>query len=207
MIITAIEKQKKDKRYNIFIDGEFAFGVYEDTLGKYGLRKNDELDEKKIKEIKKSDEINFGKRVAYTYLSHQPRTEKEICNKLKQKKITEKSIEEIIKKLKELKFINDEEYAIQYLESRLERNPQGKRILEIKLIKKGINRELIKEILAEKYNPQTETEKALEVLKKYKKKVKAKDKYDLKRKCFAHLLSRGFEYDVINEALSLNEEF
>jgi regulatory protein len=206
MKITAIEKQKKGKRYNIFLDGEFAFGIYDDTLGKYGLRTNDELDEKRIKEIKKYDEISFGKRVAYTFLSHQPRTEKEIRDKLKLKKISEKSINEIINKLKELKFINDEDYAKQYLESRLERNPQGKRVLEIKLIKKGIDRNLIKDIIEEKYNPQTETEKALEVLKKYKKKVKSKDKYDLKRKCFAHLLSRGFEYDVINEALSLNEE-
>ena len=71
MKITGIEQQKKDKtRYNFFIDGGYMFALYDDTILKYGLRKGDALDEKQIKEMREYDEYNYGKRVAYNYLSY-----------------------------------------------------------------------------------------------------------------------------------------
>ena len=98
MKITKIEVQKKDKhRYNIFLDGSFAFGLYEDSVLKYGLRTKDELDEKKIKEMREFDEFGYGKKAAYSFLAYKPRSKKELVKKLKQKKISDKIIEDIIK--------------------------------------------------------------------------------------------------------------
>ncbi|HWQ81568.1 MAG TPA: RecX family transcriptional regulator [Ignavibacteria bacterium] len=204
MKITSIEKQKKEGRYNIFLDGEFAFGLYKETIYEFGLRVNDELDPKKAEEIKTRDEIGFGKRVAYRFLNYKQRSEKEVRKKLKEKKLSESSIDVVISSLKDLKYINDESYAKSYLQSKILRKPEGKRVLKMKLADKGIPKEIAENIISEQYPPETETEKAAELLKKYEKKVRAKTPVEKKQKCFRFLLSKGFDFDTINEVLRQN---
>ncbi|MBK8980736.1 MAG: hypothetical protein IPM38_00060 [Ignavibacteria bacterium] len=62
MRISRIEKQKKEKqRCNIFIDGIFSAGLYEDTIVKFGLRSGDEISEKEFEKIREYDEFNYAK--------------------------------------------------------------------------------------------------------------------------------------------------
>ncbi len=204
MKITSIEKQKKEGRYNIFLDGEFAFGLYKETIYEFGLRVNDEITPKQAEEIKTRDEIGFGKRVAYRFLNYKQRSEKEVRKKLKEKKLSDGSIDIVISSLKDLKYINDESYAKSYLQSKILRKPEGKRVLKMKLADKGIPKEIAENILSEQYPPETETEKAAELLRKYEKKVRAKTPAEKKQKCFRFLLSKGFDFDTINEVLRQN---
>jgi len=143
MRITKIQKQKKENRYSIFIDEEFAFGIYKDTVLKFGLRTKDILSNEKITEIKNHDEYFAGKKIALNFLSYRQRSEKEVRDKLKGKKISESNIENVINKLKELKYINDEQFAKMFLESKLFNKPQGKRLIQMKLAGKGIDKEVI----------------------------------------------------------------
>lgn len=204
MKITSIEKQKKEGRYNIFLDGEFAFGLYKETIYEFGLRVNDEITPKQAEEIKTRDEIGFGKRVAYRFLNYKQRSEKEVRKKLKEKKLSDGSIDIVISSLKDLKYINDESYAKSYLQSKILRKPEGKRVLKMKLADKGIPKEIAENILSEQYPPETETEKAAELLRKYEKKVRAITPAEKKKKCFRFLLSKGFDFDTINEVLRQN---
>jgi regulatory protein len=197
--ITSIEPQKRKGRFNIFLDGEFAFGADKETIYTFGLRKNDDLTEEKIKEITEYDEFNFGKKIAYNFLNYKPRTEKEIRKKLKEKKISESSIAKIITILKDLKYLDDNQYAKQYLEEKLANNPKGKRVIAMKLAEKGINREVIKSVVDTSYNEETEIKKAKELLAKYLKKVRAKSGLDKRQKCYRYLLSRGFDYEIVKE--------
>lgn len=206
MRITSIEKQKKEGRYNIFLDGEFSFGVYKETVYKFGLRINDELSEKKTEEIKRYDEIQFAKKVAFRYLSYKPRTEKEVIKKLREKMISTSSINTVMNFLKELNYINDEEYSKRFLESTLRLKPSGKRNISLKLRKKGISREITDKILKEEYKPDNETSKAIDVYRKYLKKLKAKSSEEKKQKCFRYLISKGFDYETVREVMKINEK-
>ncbi len=135
MKITKIEAQKKDRhRYNIFIDGSFAFGLYEDSVLKYGLRSGDELNEKKIIEMREFDEFGYGKKAAYSFLAYKPRSKKDLVKKLKQKKVSDKIIDDIIELLEKQKYLNDEIYARNYLEDKLNSKPIGKRLAKMKLL-------------------------------------------------------------------------
>lgn len=203
MKITSIEKQKKEGRYNIYLDGEFAFGAYRETVFNFGLRVNDELDEGRVREIREYDEIGYGKKTAYRFLNYKPRSESEIRKKLKEKKLSPSSIEKVIASLKDLNFLNDEQYAGMYLEEKLRNKPQGKRMISMKLAEKGISKNIIEKTIGEKYSEETETKKALIVLNKYKKKVKAKTQAEKKQKCFRYLLSKGFEYDIISSVMKI----
>jgi regulatory protein len=201
--ITSIEPQKRKGRYNIFLDGEFAFGADKETIYTFGLRKNDDLTEEKIGEIKNYDEFNFGKKIALNYLNYKQRTEKEIRKKLKEKKISEKSTDKIISILKDLKFLNDDQYAKMYIEEKLANNPKGKRVIAMKLAEKGISKEVINNVIDSKYSEDTEIKKAKELLSKYIKKVRAKSESDKKQKCYRYLLSRGFDYEVVKSACKI----
>ena len=205
MIITSIEEQKKKGRYNIFVDGEYAFGLYRETIYHFGLRPKDELDDKKIEELKSYDEINFGKKVAYRFLNFKPRSEKEVRSKLRSHKLSDESIDKIIDSLKEFKFINDEQYAKMFIESKVSLKPEGRRSLKIRLAQKGIGKETSEKTVEENYTEETEFQKAQDLFKKYKKKVKAKTPLEKKQKCYRHLLSKGFSFDLINRVLKIED--
>lgn len=201
--ITSIEPQKRKDRYNIYLDGEFAFGADKDTIYHYGLRKNDELGEDKTKEIKDYDEFNFGKKVAFHFLNYKPRTEKEIRKKLKEKKISENNSDRVINTLKDLKYLDDNQYAKLYLEEKLSNNPKGKRLISMKLTEKGISKEIISNVIGSQYDEEKEIKKAKELLAKYLKKVRAKSEMDKKQKCYRHLLSKGFDFDIVKTVCNI----
>ncbi|MCI0473131.1 MAG: RecX family transcriptional regulator [Ignavibacteria bacterium] len=205
MKITSIEHQKKEGRFNIFLDGEFAFGLYRETVYNFGLRVNDELTQPEIDRMRSEDELNFGKKVAFRYLNYKPRSEKEVRTKLLQKKISEKTIGEIITLLKDLKFIDDANYAKMYVESKVTLKPEGRRVLKMKLAGKGIEKELSQKTVEENYPEETEIKKAKDLINKYSKRVKAKNPADRKQKIYRHLLSKGFAYDVISMVLKIEE--
>jgi regulatory protein len=205
VIISSIEEQKKKGRFNIFLEGEYAFGLYRETIYHFGLRTKDELDEKRIEELKSYDEINFGKKVAYRFLNFKPRSEKEVRTKLKGHKLSDESIDKILDSLKEFKFVNDEQYAKMYIESKISLKPEGRMSLKIKLAQKGIGKETSEKTVEENYTEETEFQKALDLVTKYKKKVKAKTAIEKKQKCYKHLLSKGFSYDLINRVLKIEE--
>ena len=203
MKITKIEKQKKNaSRYSIYVEGEYSFGAYDDTLLKYGLRTGDELSDLQIEEIKNFDEFNYGKKVAYAYLSYKQRSRKEMEKKLKSKKLSDSSVVKIIEWLEELKYLNDEYYSKLFIENKISKKPLGKVMLKMKLGEAGIDKELIEKSLSENYPEEKEIEKARELLRKYMKKVRYKDEADKKSKCFKYLLSRGFTYGIVEEVIS-----
>ncbi len=203
MKITGIEQQKRDKnRYNFFVDGEYMFALFDDTILKYGLRKGDTLDDRKIREMKEYDDYNYGKRVAYNYLAYRQRSRKEIERKLKTKKISVKVTEKVIKWLEDLKYINDEEFAKHFIESKVQRKPIGRRMVERKLFQSGIEKETIQKAVTENYTPEMELEKADELIEKYIKKLRYKDEFDKKNKCFKYLAGRGFEFDIVEQIVN-----
>ncbi len=204
MKITKIEAQRKDKhRYNIFLDGSFAFGLYEDSVLKFGLRTEDELDEKKIKEMRDYDEFGYGKKAAYSFLAYKPRSKKELVKKLKQKKVSDSIIDDIIELLVKQKYLDDKSYAKSYLEDKLNSKPIGRKLAKLKLFEKGIDKELIETTIDENYSEDKEFELAAKLMEKFEKKVKYKDPADKKNKCYRYLISKGFDYETAGKVLKI----
>ena len=203
MIITAIEEQKRKGRYNIFLDGEYAFGLYKETIYDFGLRVKDVLTEEKAKDIRSYDEINFGKKTAVRFLNYKQRTEKEVRNKLRSYKLSDESVRTVMDFLKEYKFVNDENYAKLYVESKKLLKPEGRRTVKIKLAQKGINKEISEKSVEENYSEEEEIKKAKQLYLKYKKKVKGKNENDKRQKCYRYLLSKGFSFDVVGSVMKI----
>lgn len=202
MTITKIEKQKKNnKRYNLYIDGEFLCGIYDDTILKFGIASGDELTEKEINDIRNFDEYMYGKKAAFDYLSYRIRSISEIRKKLKTKKLTDENIDRVITHLTELGLVNDEDFARQLVSEKIKNKPAGRRSLEQKLYEKGISKDVSESVLNSILTDESEKELALKLYEKLKPKLKGLEKQEKKKKIYETLARKGFNYDIINEII------
>src|ERR1039457_1353386 len=110
--ITSIHRQKQDSaRASIFLDEEFAFGVCDQTVEQFRLRKGDYIDRELFEKITEFDYFIEAKRIAIAFLNYRGRSEKEIRERLQKEDIPEAIIWRVIEFLKEQKLIDDEAWS------------------------------------------------------------------------------------------------
>ncbi len=140
--ITALETQKRNPdRINVFLDGEFAFGVSR-FVGAW-LTVGQNIDEIKVESLISSDEKEKALQSALRFIGYKQRTESELIKKLNQLEYSAEIIESVILELKEKRYLDDDEFASQWIEIRGETKPRGKNLLKMELRKKGIAGEII----------------------------------------------------------------
>ena len=202
MLITKIEVQKKRKdRYNIFIDDEFRFGLDEGTLIKFDLRKGIEITQEEIEKIEKEEVNAKAFNTAANFLKTRERSKKEIRDKLKTKEYLPATIEKVLEKLERLNIVNDKRFAEVFVRDRMKLKPKGKRVLQMELMQKGINKDIIEEVLQDLVGNEQEIELAKKVLAKAEKKYSGFDKNVKRDKTIRYLLSKGFSYDIVEKVL------
>lgn len=204
-VITKITVQKKNtERYNIFLDygkgEEYAFSVDEDVFIKFNLKKGLELDEFALMEINYQDDIRKAYNDAVHFLSRKMRTEFEVRKFLQEKEVEEPIIQEVIHKLYEYKFLNDEEYALAFVRTQMNTTDKGVDVIRRELLEKGINPQLIVQAL-EEYPLERQITKAKELLEKSLQKKSKDSERILKQKSEQALLRKGFPFDVISIAM------
>lgn len=200
MKITAIEHQKKTKeRVNIFIDGEYSFGLPEKLLVDLNLYRGKEVSEKELQKYKKEDSLAKCLDKAYRFLSYRMRSEKEVRDKLLEK-YDAKTVQEAIKKLREYKYISDSEFARSWVQNRI--TGRSKRALKVELLKKGIKKEVIDEALSD-INSDAEYENALALVRSLRK-YQNLTREEAYKKVGGFLSRRGYSYEIIKKVI--NEE-
>lgn len=148
---------------------------------------------------------------ALRFLSYRTRSEKEVRDKLKvqsEKLKVENStviIDRVIQKLKEKKFINDEEFARLFVENRLRFKPRSLRLIKLELKQKGIDAEIIEKLMADRGSQVADD---LENAKKLveKKMERFRNKFGMTRdevyqKLGRYLTSKGFNWDTIKKSI------
>lgn len=197
MKITSITQQKKrEKRYNIFIDGEFAFGIDGVDMLYYKLKEGEELSEERYAFL--MDELAYVKArdEAMRYIGYKARTEKEVRDKL-YGEYSPEIIDRVAEMLKSYKMIDDAEYARLYVSDCLKLKGWGPRRILEELGRRGIGRELAEPCLDN--TGEQMSEKAEVLLEKRIKNTSIEPKEYKKHMDF--LLRRGFDHSTAKEAL------
>ncbi|WP_432663397.1 regulatory protein RecX [Wukongibacter baidiensis] len=198
--ITKLETQKRNKnRVSIYINDEFAIGVSRDIIYKLHIEEGKVIDKDYFEEIIKSEEQKKANEYAVKLLSYRPRSQKEIEDKMKQKGYDAEMIDKTIKWLREYNLINDEDFAKEYILSKSKK--YGSRRIKMELGRKGVNEEVINEILDEEIDYDKEYSIALECAKKKMKAYKGDERNAIYRKLASYLQRRGFSYDIISKIL------
>ena len=207
MVVTKIEYQKKDpNRVNLYVDNLFFLGISLDTLASENLYEGLEISEKVLGRIVKKDlEDRFLTRVM-NYLSRSPKTELQVYRYLRNLRYKKKNVwfkddldiewenlfNSIVNRLKEYKYINDEEYARSSVSSRIRNKPRGKSILIQELLSKGVDRELAQRVCNELI------ESEYEILRRSFEKRFRNQKFSIdNQQMVNYLLRKGYSWDLI----------
>lgn len=198
--VTKIQAQKRKGRYNIYLDGQYAFPVAETTLIEFRLMKDVELTDGQIKEIQNRENINKAYGDAVNYLSYQLRTVKEIKEYLYKKEYHKDAVEMTIDRLKSLRYLDDSAYSTSFINTQLRTTANGPKIIEQKLIQKGVPQNIIQDKMFE-INQDTLLENATEFAKKQARKQKRASFQQMLTKIRQSLYQKGFSKEIIEEAI------
>ncbi|MCR5792250.1 MAG: recombination regulator RecX [Lachnospiraceae bacterium] len=197
MIITSIAPVTKAAS-KVYIDGTFAFLLYRQDLRRHHLEEDMELSKEAYEKILSETLIPRAKRKVMDLLERCDRSEFELRTKLKAKYYPQEVIDAAIAYVDGYHYIDDERLAYNYVAFHKEK----KSILELRqaLLKKGISKEIISNVLSEV--PIDETEALLKALHKKCKDVTELD-YSQKQKVAAYLYRKGFRDADIRKHLNL----
>jgi len=143
---------------------------------------------------------------AYRLLSAKPRSETELRDRLIQKQWADTetmldAVEQVISRLKDLRYIDDGLFAYNFVKSRVTVRPLGKARVARDLARRKVSGETADEALNLVFDDATQEsliDKAIE--RRLRLKGKPESRQDTK-KLFDHLMRLGFSYDLISAKL------
>jgi regulatory protein len=135
---------------------------------------------------------------AVKLLAAKPRSVGELRERLLEKLWTnEEIVDAVIEKLKEYKYLDDQQFAKDLAVSKLRQKPQGKRRLKQSMSLKKLDKETVDEAISAAFEKLPEEELIGQVIaKRLHLKGKPETREDQK-KFYDHLLRQGFGFDLI----------
>jgi regulatory protein len=196
--ISAIEPlQKNPQRVNIYLDGEFAFGLA--AVVAAWLTVGQDLGEEKIAGLKEQDEVEITYQKALHFLSYRPRSSQEVRQNLIKRGISESLIDETLNRLQSFGLVNDLAFARAWVENRNTFRPRGKPALRMELRRKGLSDEIVESVLVTQEN---EAALAFTAARKYARRLMGLEWPEFRRKLGGFLARRGFSYTTLAPVVS-----
>lgn len=203
MLVTEIRPQKRDEtKYNIFLDGEYAFALTMQDILYFKLKEGCEVAEETAEYIRRNLIYIKAQDAALHYIGYKMRTEQEIRRKLREKEYAEDVIEEVMDFLKKYGYADDREYCVKYIRERLRLRPKSGYALRAELRQRGVAGKVVDEVLAA-----TELDEAGDALRWLEKKAREWPPEEREKKRLQDfLLRKGYSYDIIREAFRMMDE-
>ncbi len=192
--ITDIKPQKRDtQRLNVYLDGEFGFGVARAVAP--WLKIGKELSREEIEGLQAKDEAEKAYQRALNYLSYRERSEEEVCGNLRKHDFPDTAIEEVLERLRRNTLLSDKRFAEKWVENRDAFHPRSRRALAMELRQKGISSSIIDEVLTEV----DDHKMAYNAAQKKLRRLQDLEWPEFRKKLHGYLGRRGFSYGVTAE--------
>lgn len=195
--ITKISAQKRPGRYNIFLDGRYAFPVSEDVLIQYALQKEMVIDEPFKQELMAADANSQAYQLALNYLSYQLRTIKEMKTYLRDHEVDAETIVQVVERLVDQNYLDDAEYARAYVRTSMALHLKGRVVIGNELRQKGIQPNEIEDALA-LYDQETVVENGTKLAQQVWKRQSRFAQRVREQKVKQALQQKGFTGDEIS---------
>lgn len=194
MIITSIERTRgRRSRIDVYVDGELAFDLARDTASKRELRPGRPIDRVEIEALVAADARRSALDTAAAMLARRPRSEREVRRRLAQRKCEPALIDETVERLRDMKLIDDAEFARAWAESRDRSSPRGRRLIAGELRAYGVTAAVAGEAAA----TVSEADAAYRVAAKRMRSLTGADYRAFRDRLGSHLQRRGFAWDVV----------
>ena len=196
-IITALEQQKNNPdRINVFINDQFAFGISR-YVGAW-LKKGEVLDDARIQQLQEQDIFEKAYQTALRYIAYQPRTEIEIRKRLEKAEFDQPVIDRVVQVLGEKNYLDDTQYARDWIESRASSKPRSHKYYSYELKRKGVSDAAIAQALQDAPD---DLDLAYKLGCKYLSRYEHLDESEFKKKMHGVLARRAFSYEIIRKTI------
>jgi regulatory protein len=194
--ITALVAQKRNKeRVNVYLDGEFAFGLA--LIEALKLHKGQQLSDDDIARLKVLDEIEVAHDRALNFLSYRPRSSEEVRRNLREKEFAEQTIETVIERLTGADLLDDAAFARYWVDNRERFQPRSRRALRYELSQKGVPDAAIQAALDDLDEEDAAYRAASARLRRYAR----ADEETFRKRLGDFLARRGFGYGIVRDVL------
>ena len=200
MIVTQLEKFQKSK-FRIYLDEEFAFVLSQKELDYYGIADGTELSDERYYRIMKDTVLEKAKQKTISILSFRDRSEYELRKKLSESGFPPEIVNQVLNYVYEYGYVNDQRFASNYIKGN--KYIKSKLIIINELKKKGIEKELIEQVMSEEYFDQEEEPELTAIHNAIAKKVSDPEQltYEEKQKLITSLYRKGFELSKIRKII------
>ncbi len=196
MKITALKAQVKNpSRVSIFVDSKYTFSLTINEVIEYKLKKDLDITEADIETYKKLSADGKLRARAYEWLMGRPHSTKELKDYLYKKKTDPDLQQKLISEFTDKGILSDERFA-RWAAERLMRKNKSRRAVQNELRAKGIDAQTIQQVMADQ--PANDTGHLNVLIAK----LQTRPRYSDPKKLIAYLISKGFSYQDIKEALA-----
>jgi regulatory protein len=198
--VSAIKQQEHDpNRVSVFLDGVFAFGLGAAETISEGLHVGDELTAARVAELRALDEVGRATQAALRFVSYRARSVREVRDRLRQRGFAPKAIEAAVEKLEGWRYLDDEDFSRLWVEHRERLRPRGRRLLELELRAKGVDRETVRETLDAA--DLDESAAALELARAKLRAYAGEERPVVRRRLAGFLARRGYDAATVRSVL------
>lgn len=195
-LITELSEYKGNT-WRLELDGGRKVYVNASVVGEYGLREGQTLSPETLSEIMGADALRKAKKRALYLIGERGLCRGELLKKLA-KTYGAEIAEEAAEYVCELGYVNDEEYAPKLAEYLIKRKHWGIRRVRYEMISRGLDRELVENVLADIDEEELDEELITLIEKRYINKLAD---YDDRRRTIAALARRGYDFGSIKRCI------
>lgn len=201
MLITAVEPRRKGLS-QLYIDGECALKLDTETLLLNGIKAGMEITDEELHELAEKSEARRASEKALYLLEHRSHSKKELKDKIS--RVTSKeAAAAAAQHMEDIGLVNDGEFARMYARELFERKKFGSARVKQELYMKGIDRDVIDEVIEEfAIDPDENIRYILE--RKYRG---YQQDEKIKRRAAAGLQRLGYRFDDIRRAMKIEEDY
>lgn len=200
-ITTIVQQKRNSDRWSISVDGEFFLGCTSEFLAAANLHEGDEVSAEQLDRLLTGATGSDIRQKALGYLSRRAHSIAEMRKYLERKGFSPELIGETIDWLKGKKYLDDRQFAEDWVKMRLRLAPRGKPGLLMELYQKGIDRVTASQAIEGNLESGSESEVAYQIIIQRKNRWKGAEWLEIERKIYSLLSYRGFSGDAIVAAV------
>ena len=155
-----------------------------------------------------------AKEAALRILERGPRTEQEVLDRLLARGFVPDAVERAVERLRRVSLLDDRAFVRAFLRTELSRRPQGRRLLVVKLRRRGVTRAILEELdsllaedvdLAER-SLETEEGRARAALAQAELKNARRPAAERARRAQGTLIRRGFDWSTVRDLVGYGRD-
>jgi regulatory protein len=201
-VITKIAEQKRrPNRRNVYLDGDFAFGLNDNVVARFRLREGMTITDEMAKEIADGEVRQECFDFATKHLQARLHSRAELRRKLMRREYGETVIDGVLDDLTRLGYLDDARFAKTKAASLAEHKHHGRRRAYVELIRSGIPQAVADAALSDVYEQTDPLAAARLLAEKRASSLKRLDPLVARRRLAGMLQRRGFDYETIKPVI------